>query len=213
MSKLNRTASALLLGAAITAFSLVHSAVFGAKANVTTEDLAGKWAAACHKSSLLDNNFMEETFEFGPNQQFFREIRKYSERTCTTPTLTESRVIEGTYEVGAPVKAMPEARELNFTIKTVSSTAYGEAAEKQFNESKQCNVANWKRGEKRDVTGLLCNGNQLNVGTVVFDIVQLADGKLYFGKKSFFRSGDSPKERPKELDKDLVFTSASAMAH
>jgi hypothetical protein len=176
--------------------------------------LAGRWTAPCFKSSLLPSRYTSESLEFTADNHFAREMRDYTRRGCPQSSLYEARAFEGTYAIGGPVLNVPGARAMDFTIGGMFLTPLGPAAEKAANETKLCAAADWKLGERRDVTGFVCNGKDMAAGTVVYDIARLEGGQLTFGKMSYFHTGASPKERPKLLDASApVFTRVGALGH
>jgi hypothetical protein len=48
-------------------------------------------------------------------------------------------------------------------------------------------------------------------GTVIYDIVQHTEDKLYFGDQSYFRDVSYRKNRPKKIDKSVAFVKSSAL--
>ena len=194
-------------------FIIGSLAIAAATTAIEVKSLAGAWTARCHKAGLIGGSFVEESLAFFVDATFVREIRNFSASDCAPATLLDVRAFEGRYALGDQDKTVRDARAVDFVIDGVFRTPLGANAVKAANDTRLCSDTDWKRGVRRSITGVLCNGEILKPGTAAFDVVQLTDGKLVFGRDSFFRTGDASKERPKELDPDLTFSPAVASAH
>jgi hypothetical protein len=168
--------------------------------------VVGSWAARCHPSALIAEKWSDGSIDFRADATFRRAIRHYSDKTCSEVALIQQRTYEGTYALTGSVKGDPLASNVDFKIKDVFYTAYGAPAAQAFSNAKLCTAADWRSGEKRNVTGLLCDGYVMGVGSSVYDIVSVEDGRLFLGAKSFFRSGAKPGERPIVLDREVAYT-------
>jgi hypothetical protein len=189
---------------------IASTIAIGADTPVTDPGLTGKWNAACRKGP--GGIFIEESYEFWPDQAFKREQTRFKDEDCASDAVSELRAYEGTYEITGPAKSVgPDVKKIDFTIQHVFNTALGEEALKEFNESRFCNIVDWKRGERRDVTGILCSGEVIPAGTVIYDIVQRTEDKLYFGDQSYFRDVSYRENRPKKIDKSVAFVKSSAL--
>lgn len=214
---MNRTSIPIVILAAVL-LALTASAETSSDTNRNTDpsknsqvDITGKWAAACRKGP--SGMFVEETYIFGKDLSYAREQRRYRDKDCAKDALNEIRAFAGSFAiVGTAKDIAPDARKIDFTVDHVFETATGAAALKEFRESGLCNIVDWKQGERRDVTGLLCRGETIPAGTVIYDVVERTGDKLYFGADSYFASTDERKHRPARIDKKVTFVKSSGLS-
>src|SRR6185312_13625589 len=118
----------------------------------------------------------------------------------------EVKTFSGKYRVvGTAGKIDKNAFKIDLSIDRVYDMPVSGTAVTKFTESNLCHLTDWKAGEKRDVTGLLCKGRTISAGTKVFDVLVKDEdqNKLYFGDPSFYSDMSSRKGRPTRVDKSI----------
>lgn len=120
---------------------------------------------------------------------------------------------EGTFQIEGTARTVgDEVKKINFEVTHVLTTVFDEDAIQKFNTSGLCTLSDWRTGEQRDVTGLLCKGQVIPVGAILYDLVQRVEDTLYFGENSFFRDQSQRKNRSTKVDGRIGFLKSGSLA-
>jgi hypothetical protein len=132
----------------------------------------------------------------------------YSDPEGTQRALTIH--LEGPYTLGEPSTMVPGAYEGDFHFDTAKLTAHNEFFLSLLNGANPgtCGNAFWECNVEQDVTttlGCLPLGLDLVNRNTEYDIVKVAEDKLYYGARPVDGSGlDTPEKRPTALQVPMI---------
>lgn len=115
----------------------------------------------------------------------------YDDAYCTVEALTFYTF--GTYSVGSTNSV---GTELNMTVQRVTSTPKNSTEATVNNIDVACGFSNWVANVEKNITGLICYGNQVAAaGSTTYQIFKIENDKLYLGDLSS-GNANSPTTRP-----------------
>ena len=175
-------------------------------------DLLGQFRTKCTEVTVFDGlpNAIRKV-NFTPTGGFKMTDYYYLDDACKDPVLLTER--EGDYKAEGELKENKNIKKINFTTDHVYLTVKSQAAIDILSNSPFdiCGIKDWdnRLNKKIELTDKKCLGKKMpRKGDVNFDVYRVEDEgkKLYMGKAITFELRDDSDDRPRKVDRELVFT-------
>jgi hypothetical protein len=165
--------------------------------------LAHSWKASCAKADVLELTHTRRKIRLGVLGNFDRFEHFYGSDACNDSQMEYK--VSGTYATLGENKDNSDVKNINFTVNKATIKVTSKATVDVMNRLKLCEISDWKLNEEVNITNKKCTGFSVKRGDVIFDVYEVKDKSLYFGKKLFFLSGDNAADRPNEVATDVEY--------
>jgi hypothetical protein len=160
--------------------------------------ITGTWTSGCLADSGKSGAFFLDNRAFETTTTFRTTFTTFSNKTCTTKIMTQ--VQAGSYAISNPEDGQT-ARPIDLTIGTVFITLHTEALVASYNTHSFCG-GGWKLDVERAITRDMCvSGSSADSDLdMIYELFEIVDSKIFFGKKDSEHSGRSEDKRPVMID-------------
>lgn len=165
--------------------------------------LSGDWTSGCKADPAKAGYFVTDSRAFD-GTTFSTTFASFSEGGCKTGLMTQTQT--GAFVIGDPMDDTG-ATELDITIGAVSITLHTDALVQSYNAKAFCG-GGWEKDKARTISRDQCGGSASTEPDMVFEIFEMKDGVLYFGKKDAAHTGKAESQRPEVIDETRPFTRA-----
>jgi hypothetical protein len=160
--------------------------------------ISGTWTSGCLADSGKSGTFFLDNRAFETATTFRTTFSTFSDKTCSTKIMTQTQA--GSYAISNPEEGRT-ARPIDLTIGTVFITLHTEALVASYNTRSFCG-GGWKLDVERAITRDMCvsgadTDNELDM---IYELFEIIDSKIFFGKKDSEHNGRSEEKRPVMID-------------
>lgn len=167
------------------------------------QSLTGDWQTPCLQNEWNGLIAAKDELTFSAIGDFEKELLRYSDDQCETPIF--SIKLNGTYASLDKNQAAQDARNINFTITKAELEVNNPQAVDLLNRLEYCGIRNWQVGQSRDILGKDCLGPDINQGSVIFDIYNVENNKLFLGDALVLENIGNAENRPTQLNSSRIY--------
>lgn len=167
--------------------TLLLANLFFSPAVAATPALSGDYQRPCY---AIDDDYLTTELNVTGNKWTLQHIA-YEDDKCGQAYLI--------YQVDYKVKS--EEQNIDMTTVEVSYMSLSDEVSEALNMVSYCGISDWKKKEKRVVTGKLCDEfNAPKQGDMIYSIIKVQGNDLYLGTMSGTADGKTPETRYDQVD-------------
>jgi hypothetical protein len=166
-------------------------------------ELTGRWDTSCVEKGFFTTSYQREQYEFSPLNNFEKQVIQHNDKRCKDEVFRIS--LAGSYETAGNAENETDAKNINFTIKTVEATAFTNEMADALNAKEYCGIKDWVADKPQRVEGQDCEGDSFKRGDVILDIYKIEGDELLLGRALVLLDSLGIQQRPSDLNDDRVY--------
>jgi hypothetical protein len=160
--------------------------------------LQGTWHKACRNTG--SSTYAVESIILADTTVTSQTEVYLGDATCGSNQFIRARVEAGV-AIGSASTIAAGASDVDLVANHTWLTYTNSVAVSSANSSSFCGFTDWQLNVEKEVTGLVCAGEQqMAAGTRHYDLFKFENNMLYVGLKDAAHDGTAPEKRPVQVD-------------